>query len=178
MQGLPTLRTERLALRPFLLADAALVQRLAGEREVADTTLAIPHPYEDGMAESWIATHGGAWERQESATLAITTLEHGVIGAISLKLEPAQRRAELGYWIGRPYWGRGYATEATRAMIAWGFEEVGLARIYAHHMTRNPASGRVMAKAGMQHEGTLRQHFCRWGVAEDVAIWGVLAPVR
>lgn len=176
MRKLPTLATARLVLRPFQLSDATSVQRLAGAREVADTTLSIPHPYPDGAAVSWIATHEGAWTRHESATLAVTEAEAGLIGAISMRIELAQRRAELGYWIGLPFWGRGYATEAARAMIAWGFSHVGVERIYAHHMTRNPASGRVMAKAGMQHEGTLRRHFYRWGVAEDVALWGILAP--
>jgi len=176
MRRLPTLTTERLVLRPFSPSDADAVQRLAGEPEVADTTLSIPHPYLDGMAKAWIATHETAWTRNESATLAVTETGEGLVGAISLRIELAQRRAELGYWIGRPYWGRGYATEAARAMIAWGFAHVGLSRIYAHHMTRNPASGRVMEKIGMQYEGTLRHHFFRGGVAEDVAIWGILAP--
>jgi hypothetical protein len=75
MRKLPTLTTERLVLRPFLLSDAKNVQFLAGDREVADTTLTIPHPYLDGMAESWIGMHEGAWTRHESATLAITEAE-------------------------------------------------------------------------------------------------------
>lgn len=175
MRKLPTLTTDRLTLRPFLLSDAADVQRLAGSREVADTTLSIPHPYADGMAEAWIAAHEGAWSRHESATLAIIEPDAGLVGAISLRIELPQRRAELGYWIGVPFWGQGYATEAARAVIAWGFTKLSLQRIYAHHMVRNPASGRVMAKAGMQLEGTLRRHFYRWGIAEDVAIWGILA---
>lgn len=75
MRKLPTLETRRLVLRPFLLSDAATVQRLAGDRAVADTTLSIPHPYVDGMAEQWIATHEGAWTRHEMATLAITEPE-------------------------------------------------------------------------------------------------------
>lgn len=176
MRKLPTLTTERLVLRPFLLSDATIVQLLAGSREVADTTLAIPHPYLDGMAESWIATHEGAWTRHESATLAIVEAEAGLVGAISLRIELPQRRAELGYWIGVPYWGRGYATEAVRAMLEFGFRRLSLHRVYAFHFERNPASGRVMAKAGMQREGTLRGHYFRWGAPEDVAVWGILAP--
>jgi RimJ/RimL family protein N-acetyltransferase len=174
MRQLPTLRTDRLVLRPFLLSDAATVQRLAGDRAVADTTLSIPHPYADGMAEQWIATHEGAWTRHEMATLAITEAEAGLVGAISLRIELSHRRAELGYWIGAPYWGRGYATEAARAMVAFGFEKLSLQRIYAHHFTRNPASGRVMAKVGMRREGTLRQHFFRWDQPEDVAAYRLL----
>lgn len=175
MRKLPTLTSERLVLRPFLLSDAKTVQRLAGERAVADTTLSVPHPYADGMAEEWIGSHEGAWTRHEAATLAITEPEAGLVGAITLRIELAQRRAELGYWVGVEFWGRGYATEAARTMIAFGFSKLSMQRIYAYHMARNPASGRVMAKAGMRHEGTLRQHFYRWGVPEDVAVWGLLA---
>jgi RimJ/RimL family protein N-acetyltransferase len=102
-----------------------------------------------------------------------------LVGAISLRIELPQRRAELGYWVGVPYWGRGFATEAARAMIEFGFRRLSLHRIYAHHFVRNPASGRVMEKAGMQHEGTLRGHFFRWGAPEDVAVWGILStPVE
>lgn len=174
MRKLPTLSTDRLVLRPFLLSDATAVQRLAGDRQVADTTLSIPHPYADGMAEQWIGTHEGAWTRHEMATLAITEGEVGLIGAISLRIELAHQRAELGYWIGVPYWGQGYATEAARAMIDLGLRRISLRRVYAYHMVRNQASGRVMSKAGMRPEGTLRQHFYRWGQPEDVAVWGIL----
>ena len=174
MRRLPTLKTDRLVLRPFLLSDAATVQRLAGDWAVADTTLSIPHPYVDGMAEQWIATHESAWTRHEMATLAITEAEAGLVGAISLRIELSHRRAEMGYWIGVPFWGRGYATEAARAMLTFGFEKLSLQRIYAHHFTRNPASGRVMSKVGMRLEGTLRQHFFRWDRPEDVTAYGLL----
>ena len=174
MRKLPTLTTSRLVLRPFLLSDAAMVQRLAGERAVADTTLTIPHPYADGLAESWIGSHEGAWTRHEMATLAVTEADAGLIGAISVRIELSHRRAEMGYWIGAPYWGLGYATEAARAMIIFGFDKLSLHRIYSQHFTRNPASGRVMAKVGMRREGTLRGHFFRWDKPEDVAVWGLL----
>lgn len=174
MRQLPTLKTDRLVLRPFLLSDAATVQRLAGDRAVADTTLSIPHPYADGMAEQWIATHEGAWTRHEMATFAVTEPDAGLVGAVSLRIELAHRRAELGYWIGVPYWGLGYATEAARAVVTFGFDKLSMQRIYAQHFLRNPASGRVMAKIGMQFEGTLRQHSFRWNQPEDVAAWGLL----
>ena len=174
----PTLRTERLLLRAFVLEDAAAVQRLAGAREVADTTLTIPHPYLDGMAESWIQTHGEAWERRERATFAITAPPHAVIGTVALTLRLEHRRAELGYWIGRPFWNQGYATEAVRAVLAFGFEQLELNRIHASHFTRNPASGRVMRKAGMRLEGTLREHVVRWDRPEDLAVYSILRADR
>ncbi len=174
MPLLPTLRTTRLVLRPFDLADAPAVQRLAGDREVASTTATIPHPYEDGMAEGWIALHEGAFARREHLTLAITEQEV-LAGAITLRLELHQRRAELGYWIGRAGWGRGLATEAATAVVHHGFTVLNLHRIYASYFTRNPASARVMEKLGMRFEGVQREHFWRDGRVEDVGRYAILA---
>lgn len=154
--------------------DAPVVQRLAGAREIADTTLTIPHPYPDGAAEEWIRTHEEAWNRRERATFAITSEPDGLIGAIGLDLALSHGRAELGYWVGRPFWNRGYATEAVRAVIAFGFETLGLNRIWARHLTRNPASGRVMVKAGMRFEGILRQHVIKWERPEDLAAYAIV----
>jgi len=174
--ALPTLRTERLVLRPFDLADAPVVQALAGDREVASTTLNIPYPYTDGLAEVWIDTHRPAWEALNFMTLAATTETDGVVGAISLHLSIVHGRGELGYWIGVPFWDRGYATEAATEMLRYAFEVLGLNRVVGRHITRNPSSGRVMQKLGMKREGCLRQHFVKWGQVEDVAVYGMLRP--
>jgi ribosomal-protein-alanine N-acetyltransferase len=172
----PTLFTERLVLRPFTLADAPDVQRLAGAREVAEMTANIPHPYEDGMAEEWISTHQERFERGEALTLAITRRSDGaLVGAIGLVMRAQDARAELGYWIGVPYWGQGYCTEAARALVEYAFEHLGLHRIHATHLKRNPASGRVMQKIGMACEGCLREHLQKWGVFEDMVQYGLLA---
>lgn len=174
-QELPTITTERLVLRPFALGDAADVQRLAGDWAVADTTTNIPHPYPDGAAESWITGHAGRFERGEILVLAVTLRDTGELaGCISLVLRLHDDRAEMGYWMGVPYWNHGYCSEAARALVAYGFEQMGLNRIYAHHLTRNPASGRVMQKAGMTYEGTLRQHVKKWQRYEDLAAYGIL----
>jgi len=170
----PTLTSTRLVLRPFTPGDAEDVQRLAGAKEVADTTLNIPHPYDDGLAEAWIASHADAFRERERVTLAITDSSGTLVGAISLRLELGHERAELGYWIGVPYWGRGYATEAAGAMVGYGFKELGLNRIFAHHLARNPASGRVMEKAGFTHEGFHRAHILKNGRFEDLHSFAVL----
>ena len=173
----PTLTTERLILRPFVPEDAADVQRLAGDRAIADTTLNIPHPYEDGMAEEWISTHQRMFDEDKGLTLAVTAKHGGdLIGAISLMgINRRFSRAELGYWIGKPYWNEGYCTEAGLAVLKYGFEEMGLNRIFATHLARNPASGRVMVKLGMTYEGTQRQHASRWDRFEDLVLYGILA---
>ncbi len=175
MNSIPTLVTTRLMLRPFTLEDAPMVQRLAGAWEVAKTVSTIPHPYNDGMAEEWISTHQETFAKGEAVIFAIVLRQTAqLIGAISLRLKKSNFKAELGYWIGTPYWNRGYCTEAAQAVIQYGFNEHNLNRIQAQHFTINPASGRVMQKIGMQYEGTLRQSlFCR-DQFHDVAVYGIL----
>lgn len=172
--SIPVLKTPRLVLRPFAAGDAAVVQRLAGAREVALTTQNIPHPYEDGVAEAWIATHGPAWEEGRFLTLAITSDRDGLVGAVSLHLTPAHRRGELGYWVGLPFWNRGYATEAAAALVDFGFRQLGLNRVQARYMTRNPASARVMEKLGMKLEGIQRQYMLVRGEFEDLGMYAIL----
>jgi RimJ/RimL family protein N-acetyltransferase len=171
----PELVTERLLLRPFTLADAPTVQKLAGDRDIASVTLNIPHPYEDGMAEEWIGTHEKAFEEGKEVVFAVVLHENdALIGAVGLMINQEHERAEMGYWIGKPYWGNGYCTEAARAMLGYGFNTLGLNRIHATHLTRNPASGRVMEKIGMTSEGHLRQHVKKWDVFEDLEQYAIL----
>jgi RimJ/RimL family protein N-acetyltransferase len=175
MADRPSLRTERLLLRPFALADAPEVQRLAGEKDIAAATLAVPHPYGDGMAESWISTHQATFDGGTQVVFAITRQRDGaLVGAIGLEITREHAHAELGYWIGKPYWGQGYATEAARAAVGYGFERLGLNRIFAYHFVRNPASGRVLRKIGMTYEGCLRRHIQKWGAFEDLACYAIL----
>lgn len=171
----PVLETKRLVLRPFSFMDVPVVQKLAGNKAIAATTLNIPHPYEDGMAEEWIGTHQERFEKGEVVTFAITLRdEKTLIGAIGLEINQLHERAELGYWIGKPYWNIGYCTEAAREVIRFGFDEYQLHRIHAAHFSSNGASGRVMEKIGMKHEGKLRRHIKKWGKHEDLEVFGIL----
>jgi RimJ/RimL family protein N-acetyltransferase len=175
MTEIPTLKTARLILRPFTVEDAPVVQALAGEWEIAATTATIPHPYEDGMAEAWIGTHQEAFERGEAVTFAvIRRTDDLLVGAIGLEVNKTQYMAELGYWIGKPYWNQGYGTEGAQEVVRYAFEVLGLNRVQARHMTKNLASGRVMQKIGMTSEGTSRQSIFRWGQFEDAAIYAIL----
>jgi RimJ/RimL family protein N-acetyltransferase len=84
MKERPTIEATRLILRPFPLAEAPAVQRLAGDRDIASTTLHVPHPYEDGMAEQWIGTHQERYERGESINFALVLrATNGFVGALS-----------------------------------------------------------------------------------------------
>lgn len=170
----PVLSTPRLLLRELTLADAPAVQMLAGEREVAATTRLIPHPYPAGLAEVWISGLADRYAKGENASFAITLADGPLIGAIGLLISQTDNHAELGYWIGKPYWNRGYCTEAARAVVAYGFESLNLQRIFANYFAINPASGRVMNKLGMQQEGVLRQHRAKWGAYVDLIVCGLL----
>jgi [ribosomal protein S5]-alanine N-acetyltransferase len=176
MSTKPTLKTERLILRPFSLDDARDVQRLAGEKDIAKTTLTIPHPYEDGKAEEWIGTHQKDFVGGTQVVFAIVKQkENELIGAIGLSsIKKEFENAELGYWIGKEFWGKGYCTEAARAVLKYGFDELGLNRIHSHHFGSNPASGKIMQKVGMTYEGTMRQHIKKWDKFEDAVCFGIL----
>jgi len=175
MRTAPPLLTERLVLRSLTLEDASDVQRLAGDYDVASTLPNMPHPYEDGMAEEWMRVCSERFEKDEALNFAITLQKNkNFIGGIALRLDQENKEGELGYWIGKPYWHHGYATEAAQAVVAYSFKTLKLNRIYAYHLTRNPASGRVLEKVGMRVEGCRRQHTKKWGTFEDSIGYGML----
>lgn len=170
---LPILRSTRLLLRPFAADDAARVQMLLDDEEVAKQTLSIPHPYPAGAAAQWIAKHE-EWLAAGTQAIWAITLDGRLVGAMGLRIVAAHHRAEAGYWVAREAWGQGIASEALRAVIAHGFDAMGLHRIEAHHYPENPASGRVMEKAGMTREGHLRGVVFREGVPRDNVVYGIL----
>ncbi len=157
------------------LADAEEVAERCGDREVASGTLTIPHPYSVGDAESWIQCQRKAREDGTGVDLAVVNWTGELVGAMGLVIDPRHGVAELGYWIGVAFWNRGYATEAGRAVLSHAFGPLGLRRVHAYHFVRNPASGRVLEKLGMTREGVFRKHVMKWGVAEDLVGWGILA---
>lgn len=170
-----TINTARLLLRAFTASDAERVAELAGAFEIADTTISIPHPYPVELAVDWIAKHEQETHRGRAMTLAVTEPASGIVGCVELRdIDPEHAQAELGFWIGKPFWGLGYATEACAALLRFGYESLHVNRVYAHHMVRNPASGRVLAKLGMYNEGLLRQRVRKWGRFEDVMVYAVL----
>lgn len=147
----PVIATERLILRGPVPADVDPIAKLAGDLNVAGQTVAIPHPYSDADAEAYV---DGAmrldWGRE--AAFAIEHRNFGVVGMVGLK--PASTgRPELGYWIGRPYWNRGYATEAVRGALKWVKRDWRKRLVVAGHFADNPASGQVLCKAGFLYTG-------------------------
>lgn len=150
----PTLQTKRLVLRPFNLEDSETVKVLAGNELIADVTSNIPHPYTESMAKEWILSHSQKWGNQELASFAIVMKESGLlIGAISL-MNLKETEGELGYWVGVEYWNKGYCSEACNKIINFGFDYLKLKRIHARHLSRNPASGKVLLNSGLLHTGS------------------------
>jgi RimJ/RimL family protein N-acetyltransferase len=134
-----------------------------------------PHPYPEGFAEDWIRPQADEFEKGKSAIFAVQiAADAQLCGAIGLAVNPEDRHAELGYWIGVPYWNCGYCTEAARETLRFAFEELQLHRVHAAHFVGNDASGRVLSKIGMKCEGLLRQHVLKWGDFLDIIVYGIL----
>jgi RimJ/RimL family protein N-acetyltransferase len=151
-------RTTRLLLRPGWREDApALFAAIADERIVRNLALA-PWPYTLADAEAFLTR---ARAPRDVACL-IFLREDGaprLVGGIGFGRKPGDARPEFGYWIARPYWGRGIATEAGAALIANARDTLRLKRLDAGHFTDNPASGRVLAKLGFRPTGVTRARY-------------------
>jgi RimJ/RimL family protein N-acetyltransferase len=144
---IPVLKTERLTLRAPRLRDARAIARFAGDRRIAENTARLPHPYTIDDAEEFIA----AVNREDNDTTFVIILDGALIGACGLEARGSS--AEIGYWLGAPFWGRGYATEAVRAAIDHAFGEPHYATLEAGARVSNPASRRVLEKCGFQWTG-------------------------
>ncbi len=167
--------TPRLILRQMQKTDAAAIQDLAGDQKIAMSTLHIPHPFSQKHAEETInSAHEGLSEG--------TSYHYGVIarnefiGIASLRLTAGEPgTSDVMYWIGVPYWGQGYATEAAQALVKYGFEELHLQRITGKHALFNSASGRVLQKAGMRYDGIKQKVVYKDGAWLDSSNWSVTA---
>jgi [ribosomal protein S5]-alanine N-acetyltransferase len=165
------LETARLGLRSYSADDIAELVPLINQPEVAATTLRIPHPYTEDDAKGFLTL----LEDPDRLWLAITLRSDGhQIGGVGLTLSRQHQQAELGYWLGPQHWGQGYATEAAREMLRYGFEELCLHRIFASHFKQNSASGHILQKLGMRYEGCQREHICKWGRFVDSELYGIL----
>lgn len=155
----------------------ALVEHLQAP-EIARNTLTIPYPYTEADAESWIDDCRSQRERKgKDATFAIRTSEGTLVGAVGTAGEfemGASHRAEVGYWLAKPYWGRGITTEALTRYARYAFEELAVVRLTAKVFVWNTASVRVLRKVGFKMEGRLRRHQEKDGDLYDVLYFGLL----
>ena len=169
----PTLITDRLILRQFILSDSEELKQLAGEREIAEGTF-IPHPYEEGFAEDFIESQYRDFKRGSLINFAIEIKDiNKLAGSIGIKIDKKINQGEIGFWIGVPYWGNGYCTEAAKALLEYGFNVQGLDRINAFHFKGNEASGKVLYKIGMRYEGILKNEYWHMGKLKDTLHYAI-----
>ena len=176
MGMIPTLTTERLALRPFSDDDAPAVARILSIPRMYEQALSFATPYPVESAVSWIASHREAAEKALKLQWAIALPQDRLVGTVSLVLEKDPPRGDLGYWIGVDDWNQGYATEAARAVVGYGFDHLRLPRIEAMCFTTNIASARVLEKAGLLFEELREAYILKDGQPRDVLLYGIVRP--
>jgi RimJ/RimL family protein N-acetyltransferase len=164
----PVVSTERLILRGPVKTDAAAIAFLLNDLNVAGMTSQIPHPYGLDDAETWLS-EAGRCDYVETADFIVEHRNFGVVGGLSFMAgrDPVGR-PELGYWVGRPYWNRGYATEAVRAAMKWAKRDWRKSVVVAGHFADNPASGQVLCKAGFLYTGDVERRPCRARGRDDM----------
>lgn len=173
--SIPPVTTDRLVLRAFARIDAPAVAELAGDAEVSRYLLHVPYPYPRELAAGWIGGHADTWLAGAGPTWAIERrADRVLLGTVSLRWTARHGRAELGYWLGRPHWGQGYASEAALAALRWAFGVLGVDRVCAQHLGGNERSARVLRGLGMQPEGVRRQHLRKGGALHDVHLYARL----
>lgn len=175
MNPFPQLSTKRLLLRKLGAADIPSLVTYANNKAVADNVLNIPHPYTEEDAIFWLNFVQQGFKNLERFVFAVVLKENDeFIGAVGLHLNGKHNGAELGYWLGQPFWSKGYVTEAVSAVLGFGFEELNLHKIYATHFTDNLASGKVMIKNGMIKEGELKEQYKVGDVYKSVVQYRLL----
>ena len=170
------IETERLILRPINEKDLVDIAELINNKKISDVTRLIPHPYVIDDAKEWYKKQKDECQNNAAAIFAITLKDSDkMIGAIGLQINQNDENAELGYWLGEPYWDVGYMTEAAKAVLDFGFKKLKLHRIFAHHMKINDASGKVLQKIGMRYEGSSKEHIKKNGIFQDLENYGIFA---
>ena len=159
-----------ITLEPAGLGHVEEVQRYASD-PVMGETVNFPSPYPPDGAAQW--ARRTVERRAAGREYVFAVLEGGSLVGVCGLVDVADGSAELGYWVGRPFWGRGYATEAARMVLRFGFEELGLAKVTARCLERNPASYRVLEKAGMRFEGWRPCAHPKWGASERDACFAI-----
>jgi ribosomal-protein-alanine N-acetyltransferase len=157
--------SDRLTLRQFTLADATRVCALIGDYDVAKMLSSCPHPYTMEDADDWLSKRRARWADGSNFPFAITTKADGLIGCIGVQVttsyeEKALGAFQIGYWLGKPYWGLGYATEAGRAVLTAFDADLGPQPLVSGHFTENPRSGHVLEKLGFHYVGQPSPLFC------------------
>ncbi|MGJ8564218.1 MAG: GNAT family N-acetyltransferase [Alphaproteobacteria bacterium] len=153
------IETERLSLRPITLSDAEDFSVLASDFDIAKMTGSIPHPFPKLSAEIRVMVFKAGWAKQKEYAYAISPRGGRFMGIVSLFRRGKSSELELGYWLGRPYWGNGFMSEACRGIIDEAKEALGIEKIAAGVFHDNPASMRILEKLGFSPTGDSDMYF-------------------
>jgi RimJ/RimL family protein N-acetyltransferase len=149
----PEIGTDRLVLRAPVATDAPLIAELANDPVIARNTARLPHPYGLAEAEAFLSAVA-AQDPRRNRTFAVEDRQFGLVGVLGFD-ERRPQQTEVGYWLGRPFWGRGYATEALVGALRWAAAAWGRRAVWAGHFDDNNASGQVLIKAGFLYTGEI-----------------------
>lgn len=174
MNKFPKIETKKLFLTELKAEDIPEIVKYASNKNISNFTQNIPFPYSEKDAVFWINMANQGFENGHQYTFAIRTKErNNFIGGIGLNIERKYKRAEIGYWIAKPFWGKGYATEATKSIIEFGFKNLDLNKFTSSYLAKNPASGKVMENSGMKKEGELKEHIFKNSEYHDLILYGL-----
>lgn len=172
---LPQISTPRLLMRALENHQAETLCTLANGPKIADNTASIPSPYTLEIAQDFIAGMPEKFHSAHLLSLGMHRRDSGeLIGIVSLRIKPDHLYGHLGGWVAADARNQGYAAEAARALMDYGFAELGLHRVGSQCFSRNKESARVMEKIGLQYEGCLRGAFLKNGVHEDMLVFATL----
>ena len=164
MEQFPRLQTKRLLLDQIKPSDISDIVAYAGNIKIVENTRSMPHPYYEEDAISWMHMANTGFKAKDNYMFAIRFSDTlAFIGGIGLTIDKENNRAELGYWVAEDFWNMGITTEAVKAILKFGFEELKLNKILAIYLTSNEASGKVMIKNGMFKEAEFKDHDVKRG---------------
>jgi RimJ/RimL family protein N-acetyltransferase len=169
--------SEQIHLAEFQGSDKPALLQYLNDRDIYERTLRIPFPYTEAAADDWLALVATITRQQgQPVHWAVCNADDALIGGCGFDgFQVGQsHRAEVGYWLAKPYWGRGIMTAVVKRVCQHAFEEFGLVKITAHVFAFNPASARVLEKCGFQQEGFLRKHFLKDGRFIDAKLFALL----
>ncbi|VVM04680.1 GNAT family N-acetyltransferase [Methylacidimicrobium tartarophylax] len=167
---------DRILLRPLEEGDKESVRAFAGDPEISRVTRSLTYPEDSEKASAWVDEHIAMTRNGQTVSAAILEKKHRrFVGAGILFLEPNHRRAEIGLWLGRPFWAQGYGPEACRGLIDYAFAVLQLKKVCAYCLASNLRSRHLIQKLGFRWEGTQRKQLLVRGVFEDLLLFGLLA---
>lgn len=174
MNKFPKIETERLLLTELSVDDISEIVHQASNKNISDFTQNIPFPYCEKDAIFWINAANQGFQNGSQYTFAIRKKgKNRFMGGIGIKVDKTHNRAEIGYWLGESFWGKGFITEASKSIIKFGFESLHLNKFTSSHLAKNPASGRVLENCGMVKEGELKMHLFKHSEYQNLILYGL-----